>query len=212
MPRRSLSVVLITAFTLCLILSLVSAPKAVLSFLSDDVAHFAMAKNRTDVESTLASLSAIAGWKHKNLDLSMRATLRTEAAVFDDQIKCLTEAIYYEARSENFSGQLAVADVVLNRVSSSRYPNIICEVVYQGASRHNGCQFSFACNGATKKVVESRAWHAVEKLAHQVMLGVVPNVTRDATHYHADYVDPKWASQLIRTVQIGRHIFYRTAG
>lgn len=212
MPKGSLSVALGTTLTLCLIVGLVSAPKAAVSFVGGDAAHFAMTQNGAGVETTLVSLSAVASWKREHLDFSRQSPLRTEAAAYNVELKCLAEAIYYEARSENFSGQLAVADVVLNRVSSGRYPDSICKVVYQGASRSTGCQFSFACNGSTKKAIEATAWRKADRLAHQVMLGVVPSVTRDATHYHADYVDPKWASKLVRTVQIGRHIFYRTAG
>lgn len=123
--------------------------------------------------------------------------------------KCLAEAIYYEARSESRVGRMAVADVVLNRVASPIYPDSICEVVYQGAERRTGCQFSFTCDGSMKARRNQRQWREAELLAGAIMAGVRKPVSRNATHYHANYVSPPWAETLSPTAVIGTHKFYR---
>jgi spore germination cell wall hydrolase CwlJ-like protein len=122
---------------------------------------------------------------------------------------CLAEAIYYEARSESRIGRMAVADVVLNRVASPVYPDTVCGVVYQGSKRRTGCQFSFTCDGSMKARRSQRQWREAELLAGAVLAGVRKPVTRNATHYHADYVSPPWADNLSPTATIGTHKFYR---
>ncbi len=135
--------------------------------------------------------------------------IRQAADVLAQESQCLAQAIYYEARSESEEGQLAVAEVVLNRVNSPQYPKSICGVVYQGADRLTGCQFSFTCDGSLKAEVESLAWSKAERLAENVVFGYRgETVVGAATHYHTDYVDPYWSDGLRRTGQIGRHIFY----
>lgn len=123
--------------------------------------------------------------------------------------QCLSEAVFYEARSESSSGQLAVAEVVANRVRDHRYPNSICEVVYQGATRTTGCQFTFTCDGAMALRPRGERWEKAQAVAAQVMLDLHEPRTAEATHYHATYVDPVWNSGLVRTQKIGLHIFYR---
>jgi len=128
------------------------------------------------------------------------------------QRKCLAQAIYFEARSEARMGQLAVADVVINRVDSRHYPDTICEVVFQGSERVTGCQFSFTCDGSMDNVrldQSNRKWIASVNLAGSVLAGMRVPVSRNATHYHADYVDPVWAENLLPTATIGTHKFYR---
>ncbi len=122
---------------------------------------------------------------------------------------CLAQAIYYEARSESRVGQLAVADVVLNRVASPVYPDTICEVVFQGSERKTGCQFSFTCDGSMKARLNERKWRESEMLAGGILAGIRTPVSRFATHYHADYVSPPWADTLTPTAVIGAHKFYR---
>lgn len=126
--------------------------------------------------------------------------------------KCLAQAIYYEARSESFLGQLAVAEVVANRVIDKRYPNSFCGVVFQGASRRTGCQFSFTCDGSLRKSVGGKAWDRAKELAAHVLIGFHEPVTRGATHYHTRQVNPYWALGLIKTRSIGSHIFYKFPG
>lgn len=125
------------------------------------------------------------------------------------ETKCLSQAVYYEARSESSSGQLAVAEVIINRVKDHRYPNSICGVVFQGATRTTGCQFTFTCDGAMKREPRGKLWDKAQNVASHVVMGLNERKTAGATHYHATYVNPVWNSGLVRTRQIGTHIFYR---
>ncbi len=136
---------------------------------------------------------------------------------FDSRVieeSCLATAIYFEARSESQEGQLAVATVILNRAKSTHYPSSICGVVYQNASRFNGCQFSFACDGKSDLPKDVRAWEAALAVTALALAGGRKEkngemqVVATATHYHADYVAPKWSKSLNRLTKIGRHIFY----
>jgi spore germination cell wall hydrolase CwlJ-like protein len=125
--------------------------------------------------------------------------------------RCLSEALYYEARGEGAQGEKAVAEVVFHRMNTGHYGHSICAVVYEGAS-HRGCQFSFACDGdLLHRPREAVAWEKSEQLAAQILTGEVPlrNSTGGATHYHANWVRPSWAPTLKKTAQIGNHIFYR---
>lgn len=123
---------------------------------------------------------------------------------------CLAEAIYYEARSEELGGQLAVAEVVQNRVASEHYPDTVCDVVYQGHKRVTGCQFSFTCDGSLRRKPRGESWDRSVEVAAYAMMGLQDEtMTGDATHYHTDYVSPYWRSSLIHTETIGTHIFYR---
>jgi len=122
---------------------------------------------------------------------------------------CLAKAIYFEARSEPRDGQIAVANVVLNRKSNRYYPNTVCTVVNQGAKQRNRCQFSFACDGISDVPRNRKSWRSSLKIASQVMKGKLrDNRLRGVTHYHADYVYPKWAKEFQRVAKIGKHIFY----
>lgn len=125
------------------------------------------------------------------------------------QMKCMAEAVYYEARSEATSGQLAVAEVIMNRVRDHRYPNTACDVVYQGATRTTGCQFTFTCDGALARAPRGTRWEKAQAIAAHVMLNLEEQRTGGATHYHATYVNPVWNAGLIKTSRIGTHIFYR---
>jgi spore germination cell wall hydrolase CwlJ-like protein len=124
--------------------------------------------------------------------------------------RCLTEAIYYEARGEGKGGEQAVAEVIFHRLTTGRYGRSICAVVYEGAPRP-GCQFSFACDGSLHHLRDPAAWNEAEELAEQILIGAVrlDNVTGSATNYHAVTVSPYWAPALRKTAQIGNHIFYR---
>lgn len=127
----------------------------------------------------------------------------------DKQIDCLARAVYYEARSEDPVGQMAVAEVVMNRMHDPRFPKSICEVVYQGQYRNTGCQFTFTCDGSVRHKPNGGAWDRAKNVALHVMLGLNTPVTNNATHYHTDYVNPYWAPSLVETASIGTHIFYR---
>lgn len=129
------------------------------------------------------------------------------------QRRCLATAVYFEARGEPTRGQLAVAQVVMNRVRSTLYPDTICGVVYQGQWRRTGCQFSFTCDGIADVPKDKNKWLLANELAARVTQG--ESWLGDigyATHYHANYVKPRWRREMRRIKQVGRHIFYRVKG
>lgn len=127
----------------------------------------------------------------------------------DAQTYCLAQAVYFEARSEPLPGQLAVAQVVLNRVQSSAYPDTICAVVFQNERWRNRCQFSFACDGRSDRPHNPQAWAVSSIVAQIAVEGAWADLTHKATHYHADYVSPHWRLSLTSTAKHGRHVFYR---
>jgi hypothetical protein len=127
-------------------------------------------------------------------------------------IRCLTQAIYYEAALEPTEGQEAVAQVVLNRVRDPNYADSICGVVFEGAERVTGCQFSFTCDGSMRGRVNTAAWNRAPRVAERALAGAVAVKVGTATHYHANYVHPWWAPTLNKLTQIGAHIFYRWKG
>ncbi|MAK60669.1 MAG: cell wall hydrolase [Ponticaulis sp.] len=149
----------------------------------------------------LAALETYASFQPAHLDLAERNAKEHD---------CLSTAIYYEARSEAVVGQVAVAEVVLNRVKDYRYPDTICKVVFQGSERTTGCQFSFTCDGQMDRFpARGRLWQRAQTVAAHVMMQMNKPLTGTATHYHTDYVDPVWNKHLIHTRTIGTHIFYR---
>lgn len=125
------------------------------------------------------------------------------------QVQCLSEALYFEARGESVKGQFAVAEVILNRVDSDRYPDTVCGVVNQGTGRKYACQFTYTCDGLPERITEPGAWEQVQKVARIAIQGAPRSLTQGATHYHTNYVNPRWARQYTKTAQIGIHIFYR---
>jgi spore germination cell wall hydrolase CwlJ-like protein len=125
--------------------------------------------------------------------------------------RCLAEAVYFEARSEPEKGRAAVAQVVLNRVKSGVYPTSVCGVVYQNRHRKLACQFTFACEGKSLRITEPASWQVAERIARDVYQGrIYLTEVAASTHYHADYVSPRWAKKLKKMDVIGRHIFYST--
>lgn len=128
------------------------------------------------------------------------------------QLDCLSQAVYYEARGETPAGQAAVAQVVLNRVRHPAFPKSICAVVFQGAQAGRGCQFSFACDGSTRRTREPAAWRRAEKVASRALDGYVMAAVGNSTHFHVTNVSPGWGPRLLRVSQIGMHVFYRFGG
>jgi hypothetical protein len=124
--------------------------------------------------------------------------------------KCLANAVYFEARSEPVRGQIAVAQVVMNRAFSGYYPNDVCGVVYQNAHRHLACQFTFACDGIPDVVNDEESWERAKRIARETLDGKLwlADVAK-ATHYHASYVRPWWARSMKQLSHIGLHHFYR---
>ena len=126
--------------------------------------------------------------------------------------ECLTAAIYYEAASESDAGQRAVAQVVLNRVAHSAWPDTVCGVVYQGSARQTGCQFSFTCDGSLARRPSRGGWERAGRIARAALAGTVYQPVGLSTHYHTLAVHPYWAPTLTRTTVIGAHVFYRWPG
>jgi spore germination cell wall hydrolase CwlJ-like protein len=124
--------------------------------------------------------------------------------------RCLAEAIYFEARGEPEEGQAAVAQAVLNRVSSGLYPASICGVVYQNSQHFKACQFSFACEGKPPAINEPDAWRSAERIAAEVTNGkTYLSGIGGSTHFHANYVRPRWSRRLEKMDVIGHHVFYK---
>ncbi|MFN3354189.1 MAG: cell wall hydrolase, partial [Brevundimonas sp.] len=127
-------------------------------------------------------------------------------------LECLTQAVYYEARGEGRAGMQAVAQVVLNRARHPAFPKTICGVVFQGAARRTGCQFSFTCNGAMRGRVNTAAWNRARDVAARALSGEVSAAVGNATHFHTTAVSPRWRHSLLRVTQVGQHVFYRFGG
>lgn len=119
------------------------------------------------------------------------------------ELRCLATAVYFEARGEPVQGQIAVAEVILNRVENPAYPDSVCAVV------HQSCQFSFTCDGLPETIAEPLAYQRAGKIAKALMDGAPRTLTRGATHFHNQTVRPSWSSRFPRTAVIGTHAFYR---
>lgn len=126
--------------------------------------------------------------------------------------KCLAEAVYYEAATESEEGQRAVAQVVLNRVRHPAFPSSVCGVVYQGSERATGCQFTFTCDGSLARTPSRASWTRAARIAREALDGAVFGPIGNATHYHATYVLPYWASSVALIGRIGTHVFYTWKG
>ncbi|WP_227267364.1 cell wall hydrolase [Roseobacter weihaiensis] len=126
-----------------------------------------------------------------------------------DDWQCLAEALYFEARGETVKGQFAVAEVILNRMTSERFPQSACGVINQGTGKRYQCQFTYTCDGHKEVIAEPRAFERVAKVARAALDGVAPDLTEGATHYHTKAVKPRWSKVYTKTAAIGTHIFYR---
>ena len=134
------------------------------------------------------------------------------AATRAQAMNCLASAVYYEAGNQDVDGERAVAQVVLNRVRHPAFPSSICGVVYQGSTKPTGCQFTFTCDGSLNHEPDSEGWKRALEVAAAALKGYVYAPVGWATHYHANYVVPDWASTMAKNAVIGAHLFYRWAG
>jgi Cell Wall Hydrolase len=154
---------------------------------------------------TVAGKGIASGFKSPADRLGLSGKPRAKAE------KCIADAVYFEARGEPLRGQMAVAQVVMNRVFSGRYPDNVCGVVYQNANRHLACQFTFACEGKDlSRIDEPDMWEQAKRIAKDVLdgkfwLGEVGH----ATHYHAYWVRPSWVNEMAKLYKLGVHTFYR---
>ena len=155
-------------------------------------------------DAAAAMLGADAGG---GIDLARIAEV--EIGEPDPEWRCLREALYFEARGESLIGQLAVAEVILNRVDSADYPDSVCGVIRQGTGGAGACQFSYKCDGLSDRIANREMGERLGRVARVMLDGKPRILTGKATHYHTIHVDPRWASRLVRTARIGDHLFYR---
>ena len=134
------------------------------------------------------------------------------AAAKAQALNCLASAVYYEAGNQDLNGERAVAQVVLNRVRHPAFPGSVCGVVYQGSTRPTGCQFTFTCDGSLNRQPDADGWRRAIEVAQAALGGAVYAPVGWATHYHADYVVPYWASTMAKNDVVGAHLFYRWQG
>ena len=155
---------------------------------------------------SIANKGEVTGVDQRPMSPAERLSLTGKS--FERAEQCLAKAIYFEARGEAVRGQIAVAQVIMNRVFSPFYPNDVCGVVNQRNRR--GCQFSYTCDGIPEVVTEATAWTRAKRIAHDMLIGKLwmPEVAK-ATHYHAYWVYPDWVSEMKRISRLGVHTFYR---
>lgn len=173
-------------------------------------------EQQNSVEQELESVKK-ASTKDDVLDTQMYNDLEFSKSWIDrlpmpqggDELRCLAEALYFEARGETVKGQFAVAEVILNRVESARFPASACGVINQGTGKKFQCQFTYMCDGHKEIIAEKRAFERVSKVARAALDGVAPPLTEGATHYHTTAVNPNWSKVYTKTAAIGVHIFYR---
>jgi hypothetical protein len=163
----------------------------------------------------VGSGESIAAKGEVNADNQRIKTPAERLGLFDEKTrakseKCLAEAVYFEARGEAVRGQIAVAQVVMNRAFSGFYPNTVCGVVYQNKHRHLACQFTFACDNVADVVREPDMWDRARKIAKATLDGQLwlPEVGK-STHYHAYWVRPSWVHEMKKMYKFGVHTFYR---
>ena len=125
------------------------------------------------------------------------------------ELKCLSEALYFEARGEQIEGLIAVADVIINRKNSSQFPGTICGVVSEGSHKRHACQFSYNCDGKLELIYDKKTYRRIVKLSSMILNGAFSDVTNGATFFHASEVSPSWSKKFKKTRKIGRHIFYK---
>lgn len=197
---------------LSLILSLMALPvsaEAVSRELSamierDETALKRLSKARVDALFRRVSTGSVGSTQYTRSFLDA-----LPAAQGGKHLNCLSEALYFEARGETIKGQFAVAEVIMNRVASSRYPDSVCGVINQGTGRKFACQFTYTCDGRAEVITEKSTYARLRKIAKLSMSDLPKTLTKGATHYHTTAVKPKWSRVFPRTAKIGVHLFYR---
>ena len=174
-----------------------------------------------DDPGTRATIAALMGSDHAALMQAMPLVLqardglrydpdwinRLPRATGGDEFGCLAEALYFEARGETVKGQVAVAEVILNRRDSGLFPQTVCGVVHQASGR--ACQFSYRCDGRPEAIQEKAAYARVAKVAKLMLVGAPRLLTKGAMFYHNAQVRPGWSRKFAQTASIGTHRFYR---
>lgn len=167
-------------------------------------------------DARLAALTTLPPAAERNIRTSAQSVSYNNAylaslptASGGPQWRCLSEALYFEARGETAKGLFAVGEVIMNRVDSNAYPNSLCRVINQGTGRKFACQFTYTCDGRPEQISEQGAWRRVGKVARLLIDGADRTLTEGATHYHTTAVSPSWARRFPRTAKYGVHLFYR---
>jgi spore germination cell wall hydrolase CwlJ-like protein len=166
----------------------------------------------TTTDETARTINALKPFARTPINPMSPFVLRSSGEDRARALRCLTQAVYYEAGREPADGQAAVAQTVLNRVRHPAYPKSVCAVVFQGSARSTGCQFTFTCDGSLAWAPEPDLWGRAQAVASRALQGFVFKPVGPATHYHADYVAPYWAPTLVKLTRVGAHIFYRWTG
>lgn len=191
-----------------------AAPTIAQARLQAKAAEMSATQIRTDIapESAVAINAAIPVVEGANPPAPPFSLANASAADRARSLECLTVAIYYESATEPTDGQRAVAQVILNRVRHPAYPNTVCGVVFEGARRASGCQFSFTCGGALRRAPMPVYWERSRAVAQAALNGYVYAPAGLALNYHANYVVPNWSATLVKSHVVGLHIFYRWRG
>lgn len=162
----------------------------------------------TDSRIRVASLSRPARKKSAPVVNSLKQLNALPKATGGAEWACLSEALYFEARGESFAGISAVAEVILNRKDSVRFPSSVCSVISQGVGGKRGCQFSYKCDGRKEVFNEPAAYVRVGKIARLMLDDEITAKTGGALYYHTKSVRPSWSRKFRRTAQVGAHFFY----
>ena len=194
---------------LALVVGSISMP----AFASEEAAKALLRAERNGLkglsQERLQSMITEPSGSHTGVQFSRNWLDRQPKAKGDKHWQCLAEALYFEARGETVKGQFAVAEVIMNRVTSARFPSSVCGVINQGTGRKYQCQFTYTCDGIAENIREPLAFDRVAKVARAVLDGQAPKLTGGATHYHTTAVRPNWSRVYTKTARIGVHIFYR---
>ena len=155
----------------------------------------------------IKSFSGLLGFDKSNFSFNALDDMPKPQAT--SELKCLAEAIYFEARGEEIEGQYAVGEVIINRVLSKEFPNSICGVISEGVGRLNGCQFSYNCDGKLETISEKKIYERILKLSKILLEPSARFLTDGATFYHSKLVSPSWSKKFKKTKEIGNHVFYK---
>ena len=191
-----------TAVSLILVFTTAAFAEAPVSKLVDEERRVEFALPKARLASFLPAPETKVAYSRDWIDEQPTAT-------GDEEWRCLSEALYFEARGESVKGQFAVAEVILNRVDSPRYPDTVCAVINQGTGRKYQCQFTYTCDGQKEIIAEPTSFKRVSKVAKLMLEGTPRTLTRGAMFYHTRAVSPRWARKFERTAAIGVHLFYR---
>ena len=156
----------------------------------------------------LKNFSGFTEYDSKKFSFSVLDTLPIPKVT--SELRCLAEAIYFEARGEPLNGQYAVGEVIINRSLSQLFPNSICGVISEGSGKRNACQFSYNCDGKLEIIMEKDIYNRILKLSRLLLEPSARVLTDGATFFHAKAVNPSWAKKFKKTKEIGQHIFYKT--